>query len=325
MSEQAQAQTPPAISKDMEPRTSLANFILRIFLNVVTAPYRRAFQLYTWQPLREIQAANGDRARLIPLMRDWKVDKYNEIQSVQIAATFCGGATLSTLPWTRTANAIWIVDALWFSSLICAISAIITSIQTKSILDDLPAREQLNSSLSEIEVLRMQRTVLRYKRTPGIKHWVMMFIWQFPSMTMAYAWVAFLCGLTVHLCTPFIHRMPWQDRHKIAIVYLAVGFVGLVTYVFSMIFVYVGEKDFKQSPANTRSSTFTSTVELEAGRPINTTSVPMETKGSQTVPSIGEINPVQITHSIGMFEFDKEHRIRRNAGGASGIKRQLLY
>jgi hypothetical protein len=54
---------------------------------VATAPYRRAFKLYTWKPLREIRAANGDRKLLIPLVRDWKADKYDELQSVQVAVS----------------------------------------------------------------------------------------------------------------------------------------------------------------------------------------------------------------------------------------------
>jgi hypothetical protein len=130
---------------------------------------------------------------------------------------FCfPGATFSTLPWSRSDHAIWVTDALWYSSLICAISAIITSIQTKSILDDLPTKDHLESgTLSDKDVQRMRRAILRYKKTPGIKHWVMLFIWQFPSMTAAYAWCCYLCGLTLYLCTPFIRRLAFEDRHKV--------------------------------------------------------------------------------------------------------------
>ncbi|OAL56583.1 hypothetical protein IQ07DRAFT_581902 [Pyrenochaeta sp. DS3sAY3a] len=178
MNQPAGAQPSPLAPEEFEQRTSLTYLGLKLFLAVATAPYRRAFKLYTWQPLKEIRAADGDRGLLISLVKDWKTEKYAELQSVQVAATFCGGAAFSALPWVRATNAIWIADALWFTSLICAISAIITSIQTKSILDDLPTRDQLNASLSELEVQRMRRTILRYKRTPGTKHWIMMFIWQ---------------------------------------------------------------------------------------------------------------------------------------------------
>lgn len=66
-----------------------------------------------------------------------------------------------------------------------------------------------------MEVQRMQRTILRYKKKPGLKHWIMLFIWQFPSMTMSYAWFAFIVGLTVYVCTPFFKGLPWQDEHKV--------------------------------------------------------------------------------------------------------------
>lgn len=94
-----------------------------------------------------------------------------------IQASFCAGATFATISWTKQPNPLWVTDALWFFSLICSIWAVITSIQTKSILDDLPTRDQLNMSLPEVEVKRMRRVILRYKKTPGLKHYAMMFVW----------------------------------------------------------------------------------------------------------------------------------------------------
>lgn len=137
-------------------------------------------------------------------------------QAEVLQATFCGCAVLSSLPWSRAEKAYWIADALWFSSLILSIFAIVTSVQTKSMLDDLPSREQLAGSLPEYEVIRISRSILRYKRTPGFKHYVMLFIWQFPSMTMAYAWLFYIAGLTVGLCSPFIQNLPWQNKHKVS-------------------------------------------------------------------------------------------------------------
>lgn len=120
------------------------------------------------------------------------------------------------MPWSKTSDALWTANALFVSCLLCAIWAIISSIQTKSILDDLPAKEDLDISLADIEVARLQRTILRYKCTPAFQHWVMLFIWQFPSMTMAYSWVTFLAALTVHICDPFIRRSPWSDKNKVS-------------------------------------------------------------------------------------------------------------
>ncbi|KAF2823304.1 hypothetical protein CC86DRAFT_384682 [Ophiobolus disseminans] len=299
-----------------------------------TAPYRRAFKLYTWKPLKDMRAANGDRKLLIPLVKEWKVDKYAELQSVQVAASFCGGAVLASLPWSRSNDATWFADALLFSSLICSIFAIITSIQTKSMLDDLPSCEQLDGSLPEIEVLRMRRTILRYKHTPGIKHSIMLFIWQFPSMTMAYAWCTFIAGLTVYVCSPFIQKLPWQDRHRIAVAYLAFGVVGLITYIFTTVFVFVGEKDYERSVANSRASTIKSnsastinkrivnTNDVETGLASSDAGNHTQEKGD-TISAVAEgADPIQAARARFVVGFEQSGIPRRNIEKS---RRPLLY
>ncbi|KAF2109226.1 hypothetical protein BDV96DRAFT_604956 [Lophiotrema nucula] len=235
--------------------------IVDVFVSVLTAPYRRTFKLYTWKPIREIRETSrkGDRKLLVQNIRDFKTGKYQELQSVQVAASFCTGVTLSTISWTRIPHPMWIPEALWYSSLICSIWAVITSIQAKSILDDLPSNDELKSpSLPESDLKRSQRAILRYKKRPGIGHCMMLFIWQFSSMTMSYAWCTFLSGLTLYVCTPFVRRDPWSNRHNIAIAYLAVFGVGLITFCFSSAFVYASEKEYERSIASTRTNTNTS-------------------------------------------------------------------
>lgn len=60
---------------------------LHLVLAIVTAPYRRTFKLYTWRPLKEMRAARGDRNVLIPLIRQWKAEKYEELRSVQVSVS----------------------------------------------------------------------------------------------------------------------------------------------------------------------------------------------------------------------------------------------
>jgi hypothetical protein len=60
---------------------------LHLLLAIVTAPYRRTFKLYTWKPLKEMRAARGDSSVLIPLIRQWKVEKYEELRSVQVSVS----------------------------------------------------------------------------------------------------------------------------------------------------------------------------------------------------------------------------------------------
>ncbi len=88
----------------MERRRPTLPSLLYLVLAIFTSPYRRTFKLYTWQPLRQIRAANGDRNILIPLVKDWKLDKYNELQSVQVTVSCSGIETwlffdLNAFPW----------------------------------------------------------------------------------------------------------------------------------------------------------------------------------------------------------------------------------
>ncbi|KAF2747650.1 hypothetical protein M011DRAFT_50239 [Sporormia fimetaria CBS 119925] len=251
------------------PRRPLALETLRLFalilVGIVTAPYRRTFYLYTWKPLKDFRRVGGDARALIWMVRDWKADKYDELHSVQVAASFCAGAALTTLSWRKIERPSWLADALWLFSLMCSIWAVITSIQTKSILDDIPDKDQLTNALSDAEVQRMKRVILRYRRTPGIGHWAMLFIWQFPSMSMSYAWCSFLAGLTVYVCTPFIWGQHWSNQHKIAIVYLAVFGLGFFTYCWTSVFVYTSEKSFLASTGSEAKNTSALTSESVAG------------------------------------------------------------
>ncbi|KAJ4313568.1 hypothetical protein N0V94_006892 [Neodidymelliopsis sp. IMI 364377] len=60
------------------------------------------------------------------------------------------------MPWSKTSDAFWVANALFVSCLLCAIWAIISTIQAKSILDDLPDKEDINVSLADLELKRIQ-------------------------------------------------------------------------------------------------------------------------------------------------------------------------
>lgn len=109
---------------------------------------------------------------------------------------------------------------------------------------------------------------------------------------------------------------------QIAIAYLAIGLVGLVTYVFATIFVYAGEKDYELSVASTRSTT----IDLKSMTPprnIGTqTSNKDSNEGSNDVQVVG---PVQVARSKAVIGFEHEGRSQRVIDESSKPKRQLLY
>lgn len=106
MNQSAGAQPSPLAPEEFEQRMSLTYLGLKLFLAVATAPYRRAFKLYTWQPLKEIRSADGDRGLLISLVKDWKTDKYTELQSVQVAVSITS-LTLNYLAFICLYHLYW--------------------------------------------------------------------------------------------------------------------------------------------------------------------------------------------------------------------------
>jgi hypothetical protein len=44
---------------------------------------------------------------------------------------------------------------------------------------------------------------------------IMLFVWQFPVMTMSYAWLMFLVALTLYVCTPLIQHDSWGPGSKV--------------------------------------------------------------------------------------------------------------
>lgn len=79
---------------------------LLIVLAIITAPYRRTFKLYTWRPLQEMRAAHGDRDILVPLIKQWKVEKTEELRSVQVSVCLDIPSTLTISDIGRPASAL---------------------------------------------------------------------------------------------------------------------------------------------------------------------------------------------------------------------------
>lgn len=111
--------------------------------------------------------------------------------------------------------------------------------------------------------------------------------------------------------------------------------VGLITYVFSTIFVYVGEKDYERSVtssrisvlAKTRSSTLThggaNAQDVEAGSASSGaeihTQIKRDTASSNAIESK---SPMQAARSKFMFGFEHPEMPKRNTEKS---RRALLY
>jgi hypothetical protein len=105
-------------------------------------------------------------------------------------------------------------------------------------------------------------------------------------------------------------------EEQIAVVYLIVGGIGLLVYIFSSVFVYIGEKDFERSVVSTR----VSTLDMESAIGLATSSAYAEADIGQQVSGNAE-NAVQSARARGLHEGNIGNNSRRGAGKA---KRQLL-
>jgi hypothetical protein len=130
--------------------------------------------------------------------------------------------------WPQVTSAYWLARALWYSSLLLAISAAITSAQHTSIIDSMaPTSPERPLDIAELHYMR--KVILRFsdeaasdiernefgETKPGFRARVMLYIWQCPMMLMAYSWVTFGLALTLFICTPFITHQPWGDGKKV--------------------------------------------------------------------------------------------------------------
>lgn len=108
------------------------------------------------------------------------------------------------------------------------------------------------------------------------------------------------------------------DWAQIAIVYLAVGGMGLITYILSSVFVYVGEKDFERSVANTR----VNTDEAEAGISPHPTRQAEARSAQQGATKAGD--PIQTARARVLPGGDPSNESRKESDRSGRSKRQLL-
>lgn len=147
--------------------------------------------------------------------------------------------TVGVFSWPTLENTAWIATAMWYSSLLLAIIALITSTQQSTLLQTASIdRRSTTSSVDDIQRhLRfllaspkkaptsipstnrltprsdLERNILTNVQASQ-PSWFMLFYWQCPMMLMSYSWVAFLLALTLHVCAPFMRPFEPADSTK---------------------------------------------------------------------------------------------------------------
>lgn len=157
-----------------------------------------------------------------------KSDSTTESIHVQLQCTVLAAAVIGAFSWTTIADAYWLTHGFWHMSLILSILGILLSASEVTVLDllgplTLPPTPSHAPALSNIDVVvDRYRPLLLSPTTSGsvAQHYVprrkMVFTWQAPVMFMSYSVCAFLGGLTILVCTPFIrHEREWGSGHNV--------------------------------------------------------------------------------------------------------------
>ena len=194
------------------------------------------------------------------------VDTLSLFQSAILA-----GATIGSFSWNAVVDAYWLASAFWYSSLILSILGLLLGAQQVAVLQLLgKPPTQRNGGLSEkADVRRFLPLILTEVRPHGSHidfacdsdsvgewrpRWKMVFIWQCPSMFLAYSVCFFLAGLTLFVCTPLIRGDQWNTASdvsfsriagvvlliiiQVAVVYLATGAFAGAIFVFASYWIY---------------------------------------------------------------------------------------
>jgi hypothetical protein len=124
--------------------------------------------------------------------------------------TVLAAAVIGAFSWTTVEEAYWLTHGLWHSSLILAVLGILLSASEVTVLHILGPVPLHNKPGRGEMLFRTYRPLLISETKTAAQSFIprkkMVFTWQGPLMFMSYSVCAFLVGLTVLVCTPFIRR-----------------------------------------------------------------------------------------------------------------------
>jgi hypothetical protein len=138
--------------------------------------------------------------------------------------SLCAAAVINIMAWPDISSAFWVARALWYFSLTLSMTSVVASAQQSTILGSMPTTSGSNVQPGNLDIvlckiLRDTRSTSQDVERGGkvrcrVKT-IMLFVWQFPVMTMSYAWIMFLVALTLYVCTPLIQHALWGPGSKV--------------------------------------------------------------------------------------------------------------
>jgi hypothetical protein len=229
------------------------SFTVDAVINLGTLPYYRFFRQNTLLPILNIVncVRRGENdAEMTKVIAHWRERKLYELQFIQIAVSFIpisrevlhlrtvhqstilAAGVVGCFSWTSPLSGYWLGPALWYSSLVLSILAILLSSSQAFIftsLNEPTAELHSDGDYRRYLALIMDIPTSRSGEDEGTQRasvsgfkprWKMVFTWQSPMMFMAYGVLFFLLGLTLYVCTPFFNGEVWTAGVKVRLISL---------------------------------------------------------------------------------------------------------
>ena len=117
-------------------------------------------------------------------------------------------STISCLSWSNLSTTYWPGPALWYGSIILALTSIIVGAQQAMFMPDTVDTEAAQ------EFRRRHIANNGSEKRPEPRQ-IMLFVWQAPLMCLSYSIVFFLAGLTSVVLSPLAQRPGWNAEAKV--------------------------------------------------------------------------------------------------------------
>ncbi|KAH7090172.1 hypothetical protein FB567DRAFT_284828 [Paraphoma chrysanthemicola] len=196
----------------------------------MTAPQPRARRNWAW-PWTRSSASIGHFMQIDvtdAAASQWRDDKIQELGVVNVTAALVAGVVSSAFSWPTIESAPWTAKAVFYSTLLLAISAIATGSQQSIALNRYGRQPDGLKELQD-SIKGTQRGDARPSQ---------LYVWQLPIMLLNISLALFVVGLVILIWAKAARSPRWDDDMKIAFVVTIAGLFCVFNYAIGASMLY---------------------------------------------------------------------------------------
>jgi len=192
--------------------------------------YHEMLKRTTIEPLMAI-AREEDPDQLRSLFREWSQVKSNESTYIQIAAShtcvslrnhllicskggFLFTSVTSCLQWNSIERSHWSVSALFYSSLLFSLVAVISGSQQNLVLPREKFEKSQNDDKQDLDLAVSVQEKIRGRSLDGLNSFYV-YALQTPIMLLSFSVMTFLAGLCSVIFSPLTINVAWNSDAKV--------------------------------------------------------------------------------------------------------------